>query len=240
MFRPIRSKRISQHFGENRACVYANGKIVGKQGNSCPRGAIDFYKDMGMKGHNGMDMPGILGEHVCHAATFDGWMRTESDYSGGLGVDVISNEPVYFEGKRPEGVPYSIEEVEYGFLSYVKLRYWHLHGYIGETNKDVKFGQPIGLLGSTGASSAPHLHWSYKFCDKDGNAYNLNNGYYGAYDPDSKVFDVSYDHSIFSADSARMLNIPKQLTQKEEIEIRQKISTIRNLILQLRELIARL
>ena len=240
MFRPTRSKKISQHFGENKACIYPGGKIVGKRGGACPPNSEDFYKSMGMEGHNGMDIPGIVGENVCHSATFDGIATTENDWDGGLGVDVYSSEPLFFEGMPPESVRRDVEMAQNGFLSYVKLRYWHLHGYIAKDEQEVKFGQPVGLLGNTGASSGAHLHWSWKFVDKDRNSLNLGGGWYGARNPESTKFGVTYDHSEFSYDMAKTLKIQVPLTETEKKEIRQKISIIQSLILQLRELLARL
>jgi len=211
LFRPTRSKRISQHFGENRACSYPNGKIVGKQGHNCPAGSVDFYKSIGMLAHNGQDIPGILGEDVVHAGTFDGYMKIESDYSGGLGVDVISNVELFFEGKAPKGLTTFVNKKTHkgviGFTCYVKVRYWHLHAQIGYDGKNVSFGQTVGLMGSTGASSGTHLHWSWKFCNEFGRNLLPNNGYYGAFDPESPEFGVSYNHEVFAGDSVEYLGI---------------------------------
>lgn len=248
LYRPIRSSRISQHFGENKACWYPSGTITSKGSKGCPDGSHDFYrKILGMKGHNGTDLPGITGENVCHAASFDGWMRTEKDSAGGLGVDVISKKPLFFVGNPPSGLTNVVDHVQNGvkgFLCHVFIRYWHLHAYVGHDGKDVVFGQPIGLLGSTGASSAPHLHWAWKFCDVDGKTLNPNNGYRGAYDPASNDFGVTYNHDIFSYDSARYMSLKDfpadALSPNEKSDIAAQLSVIRRMALALRERIATL
>jgi hypothetical protein len=46
IFRPMISKRISQHFGENLACIDSKGKIYGiASGKKCP---VSFYKSIGV------------------------------------------------------------------------------------------------------------------------------------------------------------------------------------------------
>jgi hypothetical protein len=88
---------------------------------------------------------------------------------GGLGVDIISNEPIFeYEGKK----------------HYIKLRNWHCQEIIVHDGQQVKMGDPIALAGNTGASSGVHLHFGLKVCDKQGrNTIISGNGYYGAIDP---------------------------------------------------------
>jgi len=245
LYRPTRSSKISQHFGESLACSYPNGKIVGKKNGVCPIGSVDFYESIGLyNGHNGMDIPGITGEHICHAGTFDGVLHTESDPAGGLGVDVVSTERLFFAGKIPSDLVTFAELKTLngvrGFLCHVKVRYWHLHGFIGYDGKKVSFGQPIGLLGSTGASSGPHLHWSWKFCNEEGQNLMPNNGSYGAFDPESTEFGVSYYHDVFAGDSAEYLGVKKELTVIEKQNISKQLSIISKLLITLRELIAKI
>lgn len=215
--RSLRSKRITQQFAENRACRYPNGKVIGKLPNgSCPvsKGiaSVDFYRDyLRMKGHNGFDIAGRTGEAIVHSGMYDGWMKTERDLSGGIGVDVISNKEI---------------ELADGIKAYIKARYWHLKGVVGYDGKKVKYGQQIGLCGNTGASSGTHLHLGYKICDKNGKSLNIANGYYGAFD-----FSQYYNHSIFAGDK-----IPRQpLTEEEKKEIAQTLSLVTRMLLYLRE-----
>jgi hypothetical protein len=197
-----------------------------------------------MDGHNGMDIPGMKGEPIVHAAMFDGWMKTENDFDGGLGVDVISVDPQFFSGKAPKGLPHKKKKVDgvEGFTSFVKVRYWHLDLQVGYDDKDVVYGQTIGLMGTTGASSGVHLHWSWKFCDKNGIAYLKDNGYYGGQDPQSTKYGVRYEHSIYAQESAKQLNSkqPPELTDKERKEIAERLGASRRLLLALVELKSRL
>ena len=215
--RAVRSKRITQVFGENKACITRNSDIVSAtREGTCPANTKPFYKEIGMEGHNGIDIATWTGEMVCHSGMFDGWMKTHVDRSGGIGVDVISDEPI---GD-----------------SHWLLRYWHLKAPIGYDGRKVKYGQMIGLAGNSGASSGPHLHMGIKKCDKDGNSLEKGNGYYGAVDP-----EPYYEHDIYAADSAIALNKPPApLTEEEKDEIRTQIPVITRVILHLREKLARM
>lgn len=178
IYRPLYTKKITQKFGENKACAKTNAlkqpyrpfQITGAYQNGlCPQGYQPFYGLMGLKGHNGLDFGAWLREPIFHNANFDGWAKTEIDADGGVGVDIISNEPIFeYEGK----------------MHYIKTRNWHCHEIIVHDGQKVKMGDPIALAGNTGASSAVHLHFGLKVCDKDGrNRIIGGNGYYGAINP---------------------------------------------------------
>ena len=217
--RPIRSSKISQGWGENKACVGAAGKISSTKSGTCPVGTTPFYQSVGLRGHNGLDLPAIHGEPVLHGATYDGWMKIEKDEQGGIGVDVVSNEPLKVGEKT----------------SYVKMRYWHLKTPIGWDKKPVRYGQMIGLADNTGASSGDHLHWSPKWCDKHGNSIEQSNGYFGAFDP-----TPYYTHDIFSGDTAASIGMPIELTTQERKELSSQLSILRRLLLGIREIIYKL
>lgn len=217
--RPIRSKRITQGWGDNKACLLPNGRIIGTSGK-CPKGTEPFYASMGLDGHNGYDVAAIHGEMVAHCATFDGWMKIEKDMQGGIGVDIISKEQV---------------QLHDGSESYIKVRYWHLKMPIGWDGKDVVYGMPIGLADNTGASSGDHLHWSVKKCDKEGKSTDKYNGYYGAFDQ-----TPYYTHGIFAGDSARYLKVGSPLTFQEQQEIKSQLTLMRRILLNLRELLYKL
>lgn len=171
---------------------------------------------MGLKGHNGYDMPAIRGEAIYHCANFDGWMKTERDLNGGIGVDVISNDPI-LNG------------------NHVKVRYWHLKTPIGWDEKKIQMGDVIGLANSTGLSSGDHLHWAVKQCDEKGKTLNPNNGYYGAFDQ-----TPYYDNDLFAPVVASP--IPGQklpIGAVEQLEMRKNLSILRSLLLALRELFAK-
>lgn len=131
-------------------------------------GYVKLYPTLGLKGHNGWDMSCWHGEPLYHSADWAGTMKTEVDRNGGIGVDVISKEPVF---------SYKGQQV------HAKLRYWHLKSVVGWDGKDVREGDLIGYGDTTGVSSGDHLHWGLKPCFKDGSNVDGGNGFYGAIDP---------------------------------------------------------
>jgi len=174
IYRPIKSNLITQGFGESKACISMNGKVVRKKGE-CQEGFMDFYESMGMKGHNGWDLACWHGEPVYHSGD-EGIMKTEIDYMGGVGVDVIGEK--------------------------FKLRYWHLKEVVGHDGMLVEPGQLIGYADNTGASSGDHLHWGIKRVI-NGETINKDNGYHGGVDPtpfyiDKFVLDVYNKPQILS------------------------------------------
>lgn len=236
MLRPTISSRITQGWGENRACVWPNGKITGTV-RLCPLGSRSFYQSIGMKGHNGIDISTWTGEEIYHSATFPGWWRSEVDSSGGIGVDVVSNEPLFFKGSIPPGIKDTaiphVQDGIPGFLHYVKIRNWHLSKAIGHEGKQVTVGSVIGLAGNTGASSGPHLHFAPKWCLKDGRGEGGDNGYAGAFDP-----TPYYVHGTTAADHAtymRQQAVP--LSQHELKDMMAQLSTARQLLLAINKLV---
>lgn len=168
IYRPIKTNRKTQGFGDNIACSKIGVRpfqVVTKQGQ-CPAGYQDFYKALGMLGHNGEDWATWHGEPLYHGGDYVGVMKSEIDSDGGIGVNIISKDKHLIDGE----------------MTYIKLKYWHLKAAIGYDGKIVNPGDMIGLCDSTGASSGDHLHWSLKPCDSKGNNTDPGNGYYGAVD----------------------------------------------------------
>lgn len=236
IYRPLDTKKVSQGFGDNLACIDKLGKIFGIQkGKKCP--GASFYESIGMKGHNGVDNPITIGEAVYHAATFPGWLTIESDAAGGLGVDVVSNEPLFFAFPIPPelfntAVPHE-QGGKQGFTHYVKLRYWHLHAPVGHNKKAITCGMIIGQAGNTGASSGPHLHWSPKWCLQDGRGVANNNGFSGAFDP-----TPYYNSTVSAPEHMRYLNekvVP--LTANERKDMVESLNAAQTLLLALKKLI---
>jgi len=179
IYRSVRSNWKTQGWGENKACIKTDVNrnvvypvyIFGKKGAFCPVGSMGFYEAMGMKGHNGIDMATWHREPCFFPVIIEGvewYAKDASDGSGGLGVDVISKTPVTLNGRT----------------DYIKFRSWHLDEVVVPNGTTIKVGQNVGFCGNTGASSGTHLHWNMKWCDKDGNSIDSNNGYYGAFDVD--------------------------------------------------------
>ncbi len=231
IFRPTVTQKITQGWGENRACIWPNKKVTGTS-TFCPAGSQSFYRSVGMLGHNGIDISSFIGENVYHSATFDGWIKTEYDQGGGIGVDVISNEPIFFPGEVPKEIRATAVLVPGGFIHHVKMRYWHLKSPVGHDGKQVACGTVIGLSGNTGASSGPHLHFAPKWCLADGHSVGNDNGYYGAFDP-----TPFYKHEIAAVDHVKYLNIaPSPLTSQEIKDLMAQLNVAQKVLRTLQSL----
>ena len=183
---------------------------------ACPANSTKFYAEIGMRGHNGLDYACYYGEPIYHSADFDGWMKTEKDMDGGLGVDVISKEPL-------------LNCSECGKFHYVKIRYWHLKEQTGYDGLQVKFGYQIGRGNSTGASSGNHLHFAPKFCDKEGKGLHKDNGFYGA------ISSTPYYENKFVLDEINDRDAPPEVVEDltVEQELRKTIFELQMLVNQL-------
>lgn len=199
IYRPLSTNYITQQYGQSKACVHPNGRVVSKlAGNVCPIGSVDLYKSIGMLYHNGIDFAAWYGEPTYHSANFDGWFRSEIDQAGGIGVDIVSNEPIL-----------KCTEPDCNETHYIKTRYWHNSSLIGHDKKPIKMGDFIALAGSTGMSSGVHSHTGIKWCDKDGNGLHRNNGTYGAFDP------TPYYTNVFVIKQARIDNIVRNIKEEK-------------------------
>ncbi|WP_395044254.1 M23 family metallopeptidase [Flavobacterium sp.] len=103
------------------------------------------------KMHEGMDFTAATGTPIY--ATGDGIIKNADNSLSGYGNHI---------------------EIEHGF-GYLTL-YGHLSSYKVSPGQRVKRGDVIGLVGSTGRSQAPHLHYEVH---KDGEVVNPINFYYG-------------------------------------------------------------
>jgi len=156
---------------------------------------LEYYKknNITFKGHNGIDMIGNHGDPI--RATHDGYAYYEIDSKQGHGVVVISKEKV---------------ELLDGSLSQIKTIYWHMvdpikdpkytSPIIGHNGIEVKAGDIIGYVNSTGLSTGDHLHFGLKPVAKNepnntwGNILQ-NNGYQGSIDP-SPYFNGKYAEDL--------------------------------------------
>lgn len=150
---------ITQYFGDNK---------------------LPIYKHYGMKGHNGIDFYVPTGKPLYWDCDTKGVVyKTETDSSGGIGLDIISKD-------------------EYNGQFY-KHRFWHLERYAVKVGDIVETGDIIAYADNTGVSTGSHLHRGLKPVNMgvDGRYYNelQDNGYFGAIDirPFLKnVFVVDY------------------------------------------------
>lgn len=97
-------------------------------------------------GHDGIDIPGPVGLPIY--STADGVVEhsgRESEY----GISVVINHG-------------------YGY----KTRYAHLSKAIATVGQRVKRGEKIGLLGNTGRSTGPHLHYEVRYRGRPVNPLN--------------------------------------------------------------------
>lgn len=234
IYRPLISSKITQRWGENGACTDNAGHITNAISDGvCKLGTIPFYISIGMHGHNGFDIQALMGEDIYHAGTYDGWMKVEHDNAGGIGVDVVSNEPLFFAGAIPEALKDTATPIESGFMHHVLIRYWHLKAPVGFDGKQVTCGTTIGLAGMSGAASGPHLHFAFKFCLKDGRSVDNDNGWNGAQDP-----TPYYDNSVTAKDHAKyMLGGAPQPTAQEAKDMMAQLSAMQLVLTTLQKTI---
>lgn len=122
-----------------------------------------FYKTRKM--HWGMDFTAPRGTQVY--STGDGVVEKVITKRWGFGKHIVINHG-------------------YGY----KTRYAHLSSFKVRRGQKVKRGQVIGLVGSTGKSTAPHLHYEV---EKNGKKVNPSNYYYNDLSPEEyeKVLELS-------------------------------------------------
>lgn len=109
-----------------------------------------IYAPFGINGHNGIDIAAAIGTPIY--ASHSGKITYATQTSG--------------YGKYAQ-IKDSEKETTYG----------HMSKFEG-SNRDVKAGDIIGYVGSTGFSTGPHLHFGLKPIPRD-----INNGYKGSIDP---------------------------------------------------------
>ena len=118
----------------------------------------DFYAQLGMLGHNGIDVACPIGTPIY--ASHDGKViQISLSETAGLGVKLVTNDT------------YQIEDT----IGYYWTVYWHFSRVDVQVGQQVKRGEQIGLSGNTGMSTGPHLHFGLLPC------YERNNYYYKLY-----------------------------------------------------------
>jgi len=143
LYYPTDNYRVNQPFGEN-----YNG----------------FYKELGMLGHNGIDVYAPTGTFV--RAAHDGKVIiARTDSTGGKEVSLVDKTGAY------------------------RTVYYHLLGFTVKVDQDVKVGDIIGIADNTGKyTTGSHLHFGLREVRKnDWGGYdvlNVDNGYWGSIDPE--------------------------------------------------------
>lgn len=122
----------------------------------------DYYKKFGLKAHEGLDVI-PTGSVWDVFALEDGIVVKDEDnaVSGAYGKYVTIWSP-------------SIKKA---------TQYCHLASNSVSNGQQVKKGDVIGVMGSTGNSTGPHLHLNLFEVDDNGVRLNKNNGYLGGIDP---------------------------------------------------------
>mgnify|MGYP001586665487 CR=1 FL=1 len=181
LFRPLKQLQISQNFTENNACVKLDGtgKVIPRKEANCPIGYESVYEHVGLKGHNGLDLPAIDWEPVF--ASLEGIVtELQTERERGLGIGIVS------EQKYEWSDAFSNANGD----NQIKLRYWHLAGMNVKMGQKVKIGDVIGWADNTGWSTGTHLHWECKPIEGKINVLQ-NNGMFGAIDPLVYLQDIS-------------------------------------------------
>jgi murein DD-endopeptidase MepM/ murein hydrolase activator NlpD len=209
LYRPLKPLVISQHFGENMACINDAGNVTATS-NTCPPGYFKLYPAVGLKGHNGLDLPARGGTPIYN--TQEGYVKELSfDKERGLGVGVIT----------------STRYVTTWGEWHIKLRYWHLLSISVQPNQFVGIGDIIGYVDNTGLSSSDHLHFEVKPVEINAPSVEQatshtnvlqQNGYFGAIDPEpylSGLYAVDVKPVIFKLRSiiAQLVSRVAELTR---------------------------
>ncbi len=233
IYRPVRSNILHQKFGENIACARMNAdgtiakpyQIVSKINNTCPPGFGEFYKLIGMKGHNGEDWAAFSGEPVYFNVAIESmptmrwWARVEVDDAKGINLYVFSLDPVPW----PELPPEASDHARALWLAQDKkihICFLYVHGkqvYLEDKPKvkvgtfadgspqmmpEIRIGDLIMAADNTGASAGDHLHFSMKFRGANSMIVGGDNGYTGAV-PTQPYFDNRFVLDVLNESSPK-------------------------------------
>ena len=147
------------------------------------------YKDLRM--HTGMDFGARSGTFI--HATGDGTV-VMSEYRGGYGWTVV---------------------VDHGLVGYHTL-YAHMLRKGAPIGKEVKRGDIIGLVGSTGTSTSPHVHYEVH---KNGFGRHVDPMFYFYIDLSDDEYSQFVEHALSSEDIFEDWDIPEDMEINEEEEL---------------------
>jgi len=163
--------------------------------------AID-YTSWGLKSHGGLDTPTPFRE-PCLGLGWGMVRRSYRQYGRTSGTDYGNVIIVWYPGLNLE------------------VLYRHMDENIVKDGRYVEEGQALGYCGSTGISTANHLHWEFKKTDDQGNILNQDNGWKGAIDPTSfykksmrYIINSNEDQFILIDEISRAISI----ADNEELE----------------------
>lgn len=150
--------RISQGFGENK---------------------VPFYKQLGMKGHNGIDYACGLGSNIVCPVKMEIVSYYYENVDAGYGTTLWGRTDEFtYEGEK-----YKLEMV-----------FGHLSEFHEDVQIGVKFnrGDLIAYSGNTGKyTTGPHLHWGVRVVKKTSSGgwavLEPNNGYKGYFDQEPLI-----------------------------------------------------
>jgi murein DD-endopeptidase MepM/ murein hydrolase activator NlpD len=126
----------------------------------------DVYGQFGLKGHEGIDLAGpVPGQLVSIYAPYDGVIYEVGDQGKkGYGKFIRLRTFPSKNGQK--------RELVFGHLSVIGVK-------LGD---EVRFGDSIGIMGSTGFATAPHLHFGLRRIDAAGKVIDYGNGFTGYVD----------------------------------------------------------
>lgn len=127
----------------------------------------EVYRALGMQGHNGVDLG--AGEGTPVHAVQDGMVIYAGEGSGHPLLGAGAGNAVLVGHEGPEG-------------RYM-TGYAHLRNVWVAAGEEVKAGQVIGCVGSTGFASGPHLHFELIKLDP----LQIDNGFMGRVDPSELI-----------------------------------------------------
>jgi murein DD-endopeptidase MepM/ murein hydrolase activator NlpD len=144
----------------------------------------EFYKELGIDGHNGLDFRGAIGTPI--KASNSGIARVRT---GGDGNKMI---------------------MIYNYSERIMTFYCHLNKFLIKDKEEVKEGQVIGHIGNTGKyTTGVHLHFGVYELTRGGGIKNPNNGYKGAVDPVPYLAERLRDWDIVKTPQDPMVFIMK-------------------------------
>jgi murein DD-endopeptidase MepM/ murein hydrolase activator NlpD len=132
------------------------------------------YKPLGFDGHDGIDLVPTdeNGKVLALEVGKDNW-----------DILAIEDGVVVRDFDDPKAGGYGIYAVVYNPKT--KRAWWYGHfaaNYVA-IGTEIKRGDRLGQMGSTGNSTGAHLHLGLRLADANGNAVNTDNGYKGFVDP---------------------------------------------------------